>query len=1513
MKTTWTLAVLLGSVLVASAASAQSFARRRVPQGEVTGLEMGIQGTLRAIPGERLRWELTLYEVVRRTELRPSPGSLVRVTASSDPSSPLAEVTTDAAGRASLELPIGDELERSPHLMLEAISSRGIRRVFEVDLELEPRYQAQLLVDRDVVPPGGSVMVFGRVLDRALGRAASALDVVVRARGASGPVGPPIELQTDAAGVFSTRVVLPETGEVRLTAGGVGFSATSPVRVQAPVRGALHVEAVPRQALASPGDTVTVDLLVRTAEGAPVPGAQLGWEEQERLPVDERLGARTDADGRATLDYPMPRRLEAPYLTHAWTVRGVHPAHGSARASVPVRVARQRVFATWAVAGGALTPELEGRVLVRVVGADGAPLAGRALTLTVPRLGGGLGGRTDADGVVVLRARVGPADPDEPCGGPTAASAELAVEGHRESLCLPVDPDATLALDARPQADGHRLRVELARRASVTRAPIVVTALVRRGEGWAPLAQTSAAPGASSVELPLPATVFGEVWVRARPVLDGREVRGGGAMVWVGPAPGGLTLEVDAERARVGGAQPEDTVAVLAVDPERADALLALLHGELGPVAGALDAGSGPVLAELLLAARAPTDEAVSAVLRDGAIFTLPLPSSPASEGLLRDPWRTRARFVRGRVGRLLRAVESYVAVRVPGETGATIEDVAVLDGGRLRFNADLLEGVLSETDLGAEGATSLDGEPLDIAGLTALDPSFSYDNVARRITRERHWSLLLRLRRLVHQRELDVAWARQGDPSQYLLAMLDADDVEWELEPPSREALTDAWGTPFALRPVRGAARFTFLQPVPGHELVSAGPDRRFGTADDLVSPFARVLPSGGLYAEAVGEDALLAELAGVALGRATVESLGALFGVEAPASGEDDPARAAAPSVPPPVRAASPGPVPLPPPLAAIADVGRAAERPWTLPSERRRYAAVALRFRPEGPPSSARAGLVAGAPYALGVELPEMLRPGEELSVPFSVVPLAEASPPVIEVESGSVALEARVEGTRLRLVARRPGRARVVLTVRVDERVVASREATVRVVPSAPLRARHVSAWVSERATLSAPTPAGARPWGARLVVTAPRALDADPRLAPLREDHPALFAWAQALRGDRLDPALVARVARDGGASSAPIEVACGLMALTGTDEHGLIGAATRALGARLGDGLEERAAVLAALAPVAPGHWVQGGDAVERLAGELREDGWRALVTATDRPSVMARMAAALLLVDREDARGLALLARARAALELDGSGRRWVAGQAERAGDGWIGTLALAIAARQAGEDGLADELAASAASRLVLVPRVGVEGAFWALAASVYGAFGVDGPERVVVRVDGREATLELSEGSAELALPPTARADLSGAAGALARVEARFVSDAAGEGGPLRAWVEGDPGRFGERSGLELVVEGEGEVGAPVVELALPGAARLDAAALAVLRRTAAVQRVSPPDGAGVLRLHLAPLAAGATHRVALPWRWVAAGRTLGLALTSYDASAPSRMSLAPGRMLDLEEGR
>ncbi|MCB9594228.1 MAG: hypothetical protein H6719_15960 [Sandaracinaceae bacterium] len=1499
--------VLLFCVLLASPAPALAQgarARRAVSAGEVTGLEMRIEGSLRAPPGGTVRWFVTLYEVVRRRDLRPAPGATLRVMTSNARGEPVQVVQTDADGHASIEIPFPDDLEAAPSVRVEASSPRNVRRVFSVGLSLAPLHRVEVYVDRARTVPGATVAAFGRVLSVATGRPIAEETVTVRVQDRH-PLGAPIEVTTDARGVFSVpSLTMPDapTTTLQIVAATEHGNASQGVLLDRPTPLARWVEAT-APPLVQPGQRFDVAVHVRGRDGEPVRGARVRWEDAEEDEDEPPLA--TDAEGRVSIAWTAPTTLAEPWRSLGRTLLVTDPGTGAVRTVVSTRVARVPALVAWAVDGGALAPGLDGRVFVRVVRPDGAPYRG-AVSLEMARLGGTRTATTDADGVAVFEGPVALGGDHGECGGSTATEATLVVDAHRERLCLPIDPDATVRVE-RARFEGDGVVVELSRAAAVRAASVEVAVLERSNDGWTPVARAHAAPRDASVTLRLPPSVRGELWVRARPLLDdGIPVRGGSRLVYR-PFADGDVPALEASEAR--GAVTTATDATFAIFADETDELRRVLQMRLGPVGAALEAARSEAFVAGLLAARTPPDTSASMTLREGARVPQPMPSNPVAEGLLRDPWRTRARFVRGRLGRLMRSVEEYVDGSIPD----TIDDVGVREGGRWRFNRALLTPAIEGRGLGEETATGLDGEPLDIDVLTALDPSFTYDHVARRITRQRLWRVLVVLRNAIQTLGLDLPWARRGDEEELLLSVFEIQDqLSGSSEYLSREHLFDAWGQPFVLRRVRGRPRFRFLEPVEGWELVSPGPDGRPGTGDDVVDPFARVLPSGGIYAEAVGEDILLARLSGVALGRATLESLAAVFSVEAPESAGEPSASAHAtwgtlPGAPTRVEARPPA---LEPIAASIGGLG--ATPTWSPPSARRAYVATAVRFGADGGLSTAEARFVAGAPWIASLELPAALRPSEAIRLPIELVRLAEAPTPTVEASVRGRAIEASVEGTQLVLRATQPGIAVVTVTVRAQERVVSRFERRVRVVPEGLLRQRARALRVAREADLTTRAPDDARPWRSELVVGTPRALYADPAFVTTRAEAPGLLAWARAMAEGEPDEDLLARATGDEGV----LATACSMVAWAADESYAsrVSGAATT-VRAGLGDDLALRASVLAALAPWAPD--IPGGvDPSSTLVNELREDGWRALASASDAPAVMARMAAGLLLADRDDSRGRALLERARATLVEDGSGRRWVPGDSARIADGWIGTLALAVAARQIGEDALADELADAALTRLYLADRAGTEGAFWALAASVYGALGVEGPDAVDVEVGGATQHLALTGGVARIAIDPSAAVQLRTEAPVWARVEARYLAPlTARDEGPLRAHVEGTPGRAGETAGFELVVENASDAssGHPVVELVLPGAAALDAEAIRRLERSEDVLEVTPPDGAGVVRVRLAELAEGGERRVPLAWRWIGAGQTQGLGLVAYDASSPHAMFVREGRTLTIEEAR
>jgi hypothetical protein len=1459
---------------IATSAHAQSFTRRRVAAGAVTGIEMGIEGTLTGTPGGRVRWFLTVFEVLERRDLRIAPNARIEVTASYARAEPVATAVADANGMADVAFDLPEDLEATPLIEIHAIAG-DVRRVFNVPFEIGPRHAIELYTDR--ARAGERVLVFGRVVDRARSRPAGSVEVTVQADGRA-----PIRLRTDERGVFMTTRVVLDRGR-RIVASTASGRAERHIAVEAAPDEPLSIEATAAQRIAAPGAIVPLEIRVRDRGRAPVRGAIVRWQEPSEGEAHE---VRTDRSGRAVLEWRVDPVLEEPFADVQRAIEVTAPAHGTGRAYARLRVARREVFYGVSVEGGALARGLPGRVYVRVFGADGAPLASEPIALELPGWARVMS-TTDRTGAVAFEGRLA-RDLPSACG-PTAIPATIELRGLRETSCVALDPDATVAV--RAERAGGSIRVELERSAAAT---VEVVALRRVNGRWLPLARTIVAQDRSEALLALPELMPSAIWIRARPLREGRFVRGASTLVWNGPGAPSVTLRASGDGATFEGIEGSPIVYVMDANP-------GAFVRSLPPVSRAFAEGATDLSVRALLATYVPRDRAASVSIRDGAVVSEPMPSDPVSLGLLRDPWRTRARFLRGRVGRLMRAVEDYVDSQIPEHP----ENVLVRERGAHRFNLAVLDGAIANASFedavtDEESLAALDGEPIDLASLVALDRSFDFDHVARRVTRKRLWKLLVGLRRLVRDYQLDAEWARRGDAGDLLPNLVGVTPADEWGESIDRRDLYDAWGRPFVLR--RGRARFSFLEPLPGYELVSVGPDGRLGTADDLADPFERVLPEGGVYAEAVGEDALLARLRGVVVDRATLASLAELFGVDTYAmEGSEEPGLAR-PLVPPRLED-------YPDQERVETMASRDAETRWAVTATRAEYVATAVDFRADGSLAVARERFVAGAPWVVSFDAPIALRPGDRLRLPVSIVALGDEPPPSPAVETTGRAVAARLEDGMLAIEAVQPGFADVI--VRAGESGLARR---IRVVPAGVLRARHAGAIVRGTAEIDLGVPSGARPWRAELVLGGPRALSRDPMFEALATGAPAIAAWARVMSGDGVDPEIEARL----GGETDPLRIACAAAVWASLDDPGGARRERRERAIAALRSIETRdlatgAAVLAALAPAMPAR-PDASDPLTAILERWRQEGWRALATASDRPSIMARVAAALLLADAGDSAGRALAARAVEELEEDEHARSVVPGDPEVPADSLIGTLALAIALRQAGDDALASELAAAGFGRIHAAAQ-STEATFWALAASVYGAFGVEGPSEVTVEVDGAERAVSLGDGIAIVPIEAPARVRVRARGSVFARTESRYVVPREAREGALAARVEGSIGRRGERAGIELVVRNTTEERVPgaVVDLELPAAALFDDDARAALERSSVVASVEPPDGAGAVRIRLSPIAGEGAVRVPIPVRWIASGTTSGFSISAWDSSQAGETSSWTGPRLEIEERR
>lgn len=1591
-KTCSLTAVTLALLLAALSADAQTTGRRAVRrQSGVTGVELGLEGSLQVARGGQLRWLVTAYEVVGLQQIRPALEATVSLTTSLDPAEVAAEATTDQYGRAVLEMAVPEDAPSSFRAVLRLRSASEIQRRFELTVTVDDPRELQLHAARQQVRPGGIVRVFGRLQHGSSGGPLPQDSIELTLRDQQGrPLRPSQRVVTDRAGLFAHSFRLrPEDQQmvaVRARAGDDEHSIERQVtvRIVEPQAPPMLLALEPEAVVIRSSQRIAVPLALRTGTGRPVTGAVVTLDG-----VDEDEPGRrstTDRRGRAELSWQAPR-LTSGFTDHVIRVTAVHERLGRVTSSTRVRVAASDWAAALSVEGGALVPELGGRVWVRTTGIDGLPArAGVPVQLRGPRLEGSpLRAETDESGIATFEVELtdAPAGASDRCGGDNAAAIEVTVgAGARRAgdldACLPLDPDATARVRVGPplSTPSGQVRVEVARAPVARGLPVSVALLAQRSGRLVALGARVLDGDEDALELELPSEVSGQVVVRARPLHgdERQEVRGGSALIWVAPGrPQEARVELIADHERAvlgfdGAAEGERSAYVIGLPIDEADQLRQRLRaGSLGPLGDLrrAPAEASEALLTAALAAAVPRDAGAPAILRAGeGVVPVPAPENPVALGLLRDPWRSRARFVTGRLALIFRAIEQQVAQALPER----IDDVAVREGRGWRFNSEILEAIAEADTLSGEGATGLGGAPLTIDQLQDFDRAFTYNNVARRITRERLFHLYLALRQLVQTNGFDLPWSRLGDPAEWLRAL--PGQMVTGAGSLRREELVDGWGRPFVLRRARGGrSRFTFVDPLGGWELVSTGPDGRAGTGDDLWDPTARVLPRGSAYAEAVGEDVLVARLGGVELGRATIDMLQSSVSVfRGPVRGVPRRPESATEGLIHQLWHQLPSPIERRPDALALRRPDEpgdgAAGEVFTLPAEGgsvpleldeepRTWGVVVWAWTRQGFPAVAGDSATAGAPLLVEADLPRWIRQGESVTVPLQVTNLttearqlqlsARTDGPLEAQTPARLALEAEAsDSSELVIEGQEIGRGSIELNLAdAQGEVLRSLIIPVRVETARmPVRLRAGAALTARRWRTELELPSDAESAAGRVVVLTPSGLSGDPDLAELREDDPALLAWAATLNGRALSAAQRAALDRaqrpDGMVQGREVALAtaCGVIAWSalGADDEEATRALRSARSALPGTPpisdddptamtVRTASAVLAALAPGGVAE-VEGGihdarDPVALYAAQMRLSLRRTIHVAPEEPSLLARAAAALLLADPRDGHGRAMLDRALDHLE-EGEAGSLVAPSERRDSrvEALTATLALAIAAHQVGRDEIAGELLRGAMASENVLTRIGGELTFWMLAAAAYGAMGTGTPERVTVDTGEGEQVVDLASGRAVIPIEGvragrsrTLTVEREGGPGLLVRAEVvmgrGFESR---DQGPLALEIQGDVGDQGELAALELSVTADRPVPSTVLEIQLPSGIDARNQLVDLLTASGTVRRAEPRRP-GFIQVHLGPLAEGAVQVIPLPLHWTVSGDLRGLGVIAYPATEPSAMTVLAPRDLPI----
>ncbi len=1193
---------------------------RRITSGPVSGLELSIEGPTRAVRGGRVQWQLAVHEVTGLSSLRAAPGARLRVLSTLSRERAMAEATADAMGRAQLGFDVPLDAPSSFHVVFEAISRSNIRRQFDLDVTVEAGRALRVYSDRTSVRPGGVVHAWSRLTSTATGRPLAEEPVTLAlydGRGRS--IGSRFEARTDARGVVVHGFTLPRgiIGAYSIRASHrsehESLSASRSVTAQLNSAAPLIVRAAPEQSMTPPEQLVRILVTVRTADGRPVEGAIVRSPRIPRLPRQaEEPTVRTDARGIAHFQFTAPQLPtgSAPIDLNT-SVTASRVGIGEASAMATVRVARAGLYGAASVEGRSLVEGLPGKIYARVVRPDGSPAgAGVTVALSGPRFGRGVRGTTDADGVAVLDVTLGaqprPArpvarrpsaeddleaefsgqsepEPQDPCGGTTATSFELSFEEGpvRGSLnsCAPIEPDGTLRVRVREGAlvtAGSELHATINRLQSVARLPVHVVLLATQGSSVVPVAGAIAAAGSDEVTLRVPEGTTGLLLVRARPLWGavGEPLLGGSTAVWsyVGQRASLSITQASGAMVQLDPGQSADLGAMLSIVPrEQGESLLQLLRSEdrsggLGDLRVDF-ARAGAALIAGAVANQVRRDESVQALLRGGRLVELPAPEEPAAWGTLRDPFRASARFVEGRLALIFQRIENHVANMARTRRA----DVGQRNGARWEFNREIFDAILrSDGSDSSGGARNLGGAPMTIDDLRRLDAAFTFDNVARRITRKRMFTLLVALRQFVNQHSLDLRWSWRGDPTVWLRQIASSgefsvEDADGNTTTIEANDMVDGWGNRFVLRPAGGGrSRFSFLSPVGGYDLVSPGPDERIGTADDVVNPFARVLPSGGAYARAVDEDGLIARLSGVELGRATIARLSSVFEseIETDYSDSEETTDGGGAGQGPnwnalPTRfATDPFALALVRPASDADAVHRSLDTVRgstdvrvTVDDEPRTWVAIAHALGADGSSAYATRPFVAGTPLLISLPISprnDELRPpvprvrvGEPIEVVatvsnlhtgdrrLTVTAVGEGSARVTAANALQVGAGQSAE-LPLRIEATTAGAGAVRLEIRDESGALlrSTRAAVLADYGGLSLREDAMSIAMGTDLSLRAALPSDARDARARLVIEAPSALADDPELDRVRRTDPALIAWSYTLAGRAMPRSLI---------------------------------------------------------------------------------------------------------------------------------------------------------------------------------------------------------------------------------------------------------------------------------------------------------------------------------------------------------------------------------------------------
>ncbi|NOY93574.1 MAG: hypothetical protein GXP55_20510 [Deltaproteobacteria bacterium] len=909
--------------------SATLLSASELPLAEATptddGFALSLQGRADLTLGRDLPLVGTAYVVRGLADLAPAAGAQVEAFLEERGPrgrgyQPVARASTraarDGAYRFAIEVP--ERQLRGPRLRLRVSRGQAEAREYILGVSQHGNIALDLLTDRHRYEPGEALHVFVRARDADSGQVRPGLQLRLTVNAPDGDILATHVLTTSAAGVALLDVPFPDSspdGDYSVEA-----ILQSPVRATVGTRVQVARRTVERLLVSAevdqgpfrPGAVVRGHVNVHTPSGSPVRDAEVTITVGEMAP----LTFRTDGEGAADFRFSAPAYIAGETQWVPVAVRAAHPAHGSLQTSTRFLVSRVPFVVEARAEGSALVPEVDSRIYLAVT-RPGGGAAPEGMSVSVSGdavIGGHLRLTLDAHGLASVPARLAANDAGPSsrsgCGGfVTDLSVELGTDHpYRASVCVPVAMKAQLRPRVRRVvvAPGQDVWVDVARRASAVRAPVLLT-LVGAGR---PLAYATIPAGRSAGRIHVPEGAGGVVRVLARPVTSVRyavdpQAQGRSAM-GVGASDAFLVRPVDAFRTeltasqtvyRVGGTaelslrrRPVDSSS----DESAANtpAFTAVVARDLAAHGGERDFGLTWMNTAVDLAEADATSPAAQRLLRATLTTQVARDSQPrrpqpidpdpwysggdgmssSTRGTLLDPLKDRETLLRRDLGRSMMVLEQVVA-SLDGDA-ETQRGVVTERAGRRDFDPAVIQTLITSERL-PRNTLNLGQRPLTLAMLQSADPSFRFDTVARRVARRRLLKLLLAVAALSDPQNDDAARvARSEPPERWLGALL-------RLHLLTRADLLDPWGHAFVFRRAAGRPRFPIAASAPRMEVVSPGPDGRAGTSDDVRDPFARVVTQGTLYAVVSGEDAAMRSISSLSPGPDALTAMAAAFDI--------------------------------------------------------------------------------------------------------------------------------------------------------------------------------------------------------------------------------------------------------------------------------------------------------------------------------------------------------------------------------------------------------------------------------------------------------------------------------------------------------------------------------------------------------------------------------------------------------------------------------------------------------